>query len=68
MVFWHVAKNIKTLFTKGQLMLTLQFLNRFGQAIFTLISLTVLSLLSAFSLENLPSLPKADVNLGGGAR
>jgi hypothetical protein len=47
-------------------MLTLQFLNRFGQAILTLIGLTVLSLLSAFSLENLLLLPKADVNLGRG--
>jgi hypothetical protein len=67
MVFWHVAKNIKTLFTKGQRMFTLSnFLNRFGQAVFTLICFTVLSLRSAFSLENLLLLPKVDVNLGRG--
>jgi hypothetical protein len=71
-VFWRVAKNIQTLFRKGQPMFTLlNFLNLFGQAVFTLIGLTVLSLRSAFSLENLSlPLPQTNVNLGrgGGAR
>jgi hypothetical protein len=43
----------------------LNLLNWFGQVVFTLICLTVLSLRSAFSLENL-LFPQTNVNLGKG--